>query len=102
MSAHRSDARVSTPLDRVAGSAAPALVLPVLLGFGLVILAGVSGKLGYLVEHLPLTEKPNGFTLLVLVALVAVCCWRVSVRRQAVAAYELELRTADDKWPVRS
>jgi len=99
MSAHRSDAPVSTPLDRVAGSAAPALFLTVLLGVVLLLIAGATGKLSHLVEHLPLGHQPNGFTLFILLDMVAFCCWRVHVRRREVAAYELELRTADDKWP---
>jgi len=120
MSAHRSTARVSTPLDRVAGSATPALILPVALAVGMLVIAGVSGKLGYLVEHLPLTEKPNGFAVFCLIVLAAVCCWR-QIRRMDRQDFEDELLCSDchldepelypsdpwlgtepDKWPVGS
>jgi hypothetical protein len=94
MSAHRSDARVSTPLDRVAGAATPALILPTALGAGLIVIAGVSGKLGYLLEHLPLTERPNGFTLLWLLAL-AVFCWRQIRRYDRLEAADW----IDTDWP---
>jgi hypothetical protein len=79
----------------MAGSATPALILPTALGAGLIVIAAASGKLGYLVEHLPLTERPNGFTLLWLLAL-AVFCWR-QIRRYDRLEAEDWLLDAD--WP---
>lgn len=79
------------------GHAGLSLVLPGLFAGALLLIAAVSGKLGYLVEHLPLTERPNGFTLLVLICLVAVCCWRVRLRRLVDRGLEID-RDPDDMF----
>ena len=65
------------------GHAGLSLVIPALFAASLLLIAGVSGKLGYLWHHLPLTEHPNGFTLFCLIVL-AVFCWRRLRRRWSV------------------
>jgi hypothetical protein len=65
------------------GHAGLSLVIPALFAAALLLIAGVSGKLGYLWHHLPLTSTPNGFTLFCLVVLALFCWRRVVIRRRA-------------------
>ena len=62
-----------------AGRAALALVLPVGgLGTLLIALAAASGKLRYLVDHLPLPHQINGPSLLVIAGLLFAVCRRLA------------------------
>ncbi len=74
-----------------AGHAGLALVLPVgLFGGGMIALAAASGKLGYLLDHLPIVATGNGLTLLALAAIAAGCWW--AMRHAETTAHEsLEL-----------
>jgi hypothetical protein len=78
------------PTTAEAGHAGLSLVVPVaIFGSALVALAGVSGNLGYLWHHLPLTPTPNGFTLLALTALTVGWWWRLT--RIPDAPHELDV-----------
>jgi hypothetical protein len=72
------------------GHAGLSLVLPAAFAAALVLIAAVSGKLGYLWHHLPLTSAPNGFTL-GCVAVLALFCWRRIVIRRRAHDYRLEV-----------
>jgi hypothetical protein len=83
------------------GHAGLSLIVPVAgLGGGMLLLAAASGKLGYLVDHLPVIPPANGFTLLVLAALLAVL-WVAFRRRPEPAVYELA-DWGDDPDPADS
>lgn len=80
------------------GHAGLSVLLPVAeLGGGMLALAAASGKLGYLVRHLPMAPTPNGFSLLVLVGLAA-GCWLLA--RRPPATYELGEWDDDGYGPV--
>jgi hypothetical protein len=53
-------------------------VLPVagLAGLGIALAIG-TGKVGWVIQSLPFTETPNGFSLFCLLILVAGCWWRL-------------------------
>jgi hypothetical protein len=75
--------RLDGPADT--GHAATALVLPVLLGGVLLLVAVSSGHWSYLMHHLPkwpVTDRPNGFTLLTLGLIFGVgyAGWRLLAR----------------------
>lgn len=87
---------------RRTGRAGLAIVVPVgLFGGAMLGLATGSGKLQYLIEHLPLTPTPNGLTLLALVVVAAGCWWRMT-RAETTAHESIEQAfdmSAGEKWP---
>jgi hypothetical protein len=65
------------------------LIVPALFGGAMLALAASSGKVGYLVDHLPLTPTPNGFTAVCVAVLVGGCWWRL--RRVRTTMHELDV-----------
>jgi hypothetical protein len=87
-----------------AGHAGLSLTISVgIFGGALLALAGVSGKLRYLWDHLPLTETPNGFTMLCLMVLTIGCLNRI-YRHRALPdnpyadEYDPESSPEVDEW----